>query len=643
MDDIDKPEQLSSLDKFKRRLDRRGSTQSDFKSTILPPKDFGVNKSWGDDELTSVDYGPAVAKKTNVLLWRLFWGSSVFFLATIAVAIYVLFFSANIVSGNNIDILVKGPNQIRSGDELGLQTTVVNKNKVTLNYVDLVFSYPPGTMDPLSPNQELPIWREKIGNLSPGQKVDIASRAVIFGGQNTTRDVKITLEYRIPDSNALFTKEKTYTVMIGASSLDLSLQMPAEVNIGKEFTGTLKIVSNAESLLRNCTIRIEWPAGLNFKKSEPSPVESDNVWFLGDLIPGAEKEISFTASLSGQSGDVKPFKILAGLASNGGRDEMTLEYGNLFQTINLRKDFVSADIYLADESGRDRAVFPGGKFAGDIAWINSLNDKVINSSIELELEGSLINKRSVRSASGFYNSINNSISWDQRVLPSLKTIPPDEGGQTSFTFSLLPLPAGTNSQGEEIKLKLTFRGTRIIGENQTEEIITQSEKAIKVSTLSHLSANAVYSIGPFKNTGPLPPVVDKETSYTVNWIVGNELNDLKNVTVRTTLPPLTKWLGAISPLDEKIVYNQASGEVVWDLGTVSAEGAGATASRKVSFQISFTPSLTQVGKTFNLTGGISLEGTDSVTGVPVSNTVPAVSTLLSTDPGFISSQSIISE
>lgn len=640
MEDPNKPEQLSSLDKFKRRLDRRGGSQSDFKSTILPPKDFGVNKAWGDDGFSSVDYAPVVAKKTNLFLWRLFWGSSIFFLVTIAVAVYVIFFSANIVSGNNIEILVKGSNQIRSGDELNLQTTIVNKNKVTLNYVNLVFNYPAGTMDPLSPNQELPVWREKIDNLNPGQTVDVASRAVIFGGQNTTRDIKITLEYRIPDSNALFTKEKIYTVTIGASSLDLALQMPAEVNIGKEFTGTLKIVSNAQSLLRNCAIRIEWPTGLSFKKSDPDPVEGDNVWFLGDLIPGAEKEISFTASLSGQNGDTKPFKILAGLASGGGKDDMVLEYGNLFQTINLRRDFVSADIFLADENGRDQAVFPGGKFSGDIAWVNNLNDNIINGSLELELEGALINKRTVRASSGFYNSLNNLISWDQRVLTGLKMIPPDEGGQTNFTFSLLPLPATPDPLGEKIKLKLIFRGTRIIGENQTEEVVTQTEKIVRVSTLSGLVANAVYSTGPFKNTGPLPPTVGEETSYTVNWAVSNDLNDLKNVTVRTILPPFVKWLGAISPLDEKIVYNQASGEVVWNLGTVSA---GATATKRASFQISFTPSLSHVGKTFNLTSQVSLSGTDAITGVSVSKTVPPLSTIINTDPSFTNDQSIISE
>jgi hypothetical protein len=634
MEDTTKPDQLSSLDKFKRRLERRGGESSQFKSTLLPTKNYKTNKAWGDDDFTSVDYRPAVAKKTNLFLWRLFWGSTIFFSATLAVAVYVLFFSANIVSGNNIDLLIKGPSQIRSGDELNLQTTISNKNKVTLNSVNLVFSYPPGTMDPLSPNKELPIWREKINDLGPGQSVDVSSRAVIFGGQNSNREIKVVLEYRIPDSNALFTKEKIYSVTIGSSSLDLGLQLPTEINIGKEFTGKLKVVSNAQSLLRNCTINFEWPVGFEFKDSDPPVVSGNNVWFLGDLIPGTEKEISFTGLLKGQSGDVKPFKVIAGFASGGGQDPITLEYGNIFQTINLRKDLVSADIFLADESGRDQVIFPGGSLTGDIGWVNNLNDEIINASFQLKLEGALINKRTVKAPSGFYNSINNTISWDERSLKALKKIIPSDGGQTSFSFGLLPLAYKTDRQGEELKLSLIFTGTRLTGENQTEEVVTQSEKTIRVSTFAELENRTIYSVGPFKNVGPLPPKVGQETTYTVTWAVKNTINDLGNVKVRTVLPSPIKWLGSISPLDEKVVYNQTSGEVVWDLGTVEAGTGDSLPTRQLYFQVSLLPSLSQVGNPVNLTREVTLTGKDLFTGVEISRSVSAGTTNLSADPVF---------
>jgi hypothetical protein len=635
--------ELSSLDKFKRRLDRQGGSQSDFKSTILPAKDFKVNKGWGDDDLTAADYRPAVAKKTNTFLWRLFWVSSLFFLATLVVAIYVLFFSTNIISGNNINILIKGPAQIRSGDELNLQITVINKNKVKLTEVSFAITYPTGTMDPLVTNQELPMRREKMADLGPGQTAEVASRAVVFGGQNTTQEIKIVMSYHIPESNALFTKEKTYTVQIGSSSLDLRLGLPTDINVGKEFTGTLKVVSNAQSLLRNATIKFEWPAGFNFKTSDPAPVSGDNIWFLGDLVPGTEREINFTGSLTGQSGDVKSFKILAGLASGGGRDPMSTEYGNLFQTVNLRKDFVTAGIYLADESGRDPLIFPGGNFTGDIAWINNLSDKIINGNFDLKVNGALINKRKVQAENGYYDSINNLIFWDERTVAGLKQIPPDEGGQTSFSIGLLPLASGAIAHNSEIKLDLTFRGTRIVGDNQTEDVVTETSKTLKISTMASLKIDGTYQIGPFKNIGPLPPKVGKETTYTINWAVANTANDLGNVVVKTILPSSVKWLNNISPLDEKVVYNQTSGEVVWNLDTVLAGTGSDLPVRKVSFQVSLLPSLSQVGKMSDLTGNITLTGRDTFTGAIINRNLPAINTLITSDPNFTNGQEKVTE
>ncbi len=638
MADINKPDELSSLDKFKRRLDRRGGRQSDFKSTLLPTKDFKVNKSWDDDEFTAVDYRPAVAKKTNRFLWYLFLGSALFFLATMAVAVYVLFFSSNIVSGNNIDLLITGPAQIRSGDEVDLQTAIVNKNKVVLNNVNLVITYPSGTMDSLSPNTGLPMWREKINDLNPGQTINIASRAVVFGGQNTTQTIKIVMEYHIPDSNALFTKEKDYIVTIGSSSLNLNLNLPTEINVGKEFTSTLKIVSNAQSLLRNCTIKFTWPAGFTFKTSDPAPVSGNDTWFLGDLVPGTEKEINFTGTLAGQSGDAKSFKVSAGLATNGGQDQMSLEYGDLFQTVNLRKDLVSAGIAVADQYGHDPIIYPGGNVKGNLGWLNNLNDEVIDGTVQLELSGDSIDKRQVQAGNGFYDSNSNTLSWDERSLADLRSIAPSSGGQANFVIGILPLSSGSVAHNSEINLKLTWRGTHVIGSNQTEDVVTEAIKTLKISTLANLVADGVYHLGPFTNTGPLPPTVGQETTYTVNWTVTNTINDLNNVMVRTILPPSVKWLGAVSPLDEKVSYNQTSGEVVWNLGKVTAGTGGESPARHVSFQISLLPSLSQLTTSPGLTGNVEMSGQDAFTGATISQSVPPITTIISADPNFVQGQ-----
>ncbi|MCX6712329.1 MAG: hypothetical protein NT041_01405, partial [Candidatus Vogelbacteria bacterium] len=181
------------------------------------------------------------------------------------------------------------------------------------------------------------------------------------------------------------------------------------------------------------------------------------------------------------------------------------------------------------------------------------------------------------------------------------------------------------------------------GDNQTEEVVTEATKTLKISTLATLTSNSTYQLGPFKNTGPLPPQVGQETTYTINWTVANTSNNLEVVTVRTTLPQSVKWLATVSPLDERVVYNQTSGEVVWNLDTVVAGTGGDLPVRRVSFQVSLLPSLSQIGKTVDLTGQTILAGKDVFTGAMINQILPAVTTRFSSDPSFIRGQEVISE
>jgi hypothetical protein len=83
--------------------------------------------------------------------------------------------------------------------------------------------------------------------------------------------------------------------------------------------------------------------------------------------------------------------------------------------------------------------------------------------------------------------------------------------------------------------------------------------------------------------------------------------------------------------------------VVWELGTVKAGSIDELSTRKVFFQISLLPSLSQVGKSFNLIDVVRLSGRDLFTGAMIQRSVTAVSTRLSSDPSFINGQEIISE
>lgn len=632
-------EDEESLDRFKRRLERNVKDPLTLKPTRVPRATFNVRRNWDDEGGDLSTLSTQGEKVSGRWLSKFFWATLIFFLATVAVAFYVLFYSTNIVSGNNIDLEIKGPTQIRSGEELNLETTIRNRNKITLNNVSLTITYPAGTVDSLETAKDLPLGREVVPDLNPGQSAVVGSRAVIYGDQNSSQKIIFKIEYHIPDSNAVFTKEAEYQVLIGSGTVDLTYDLPAEINSGKVFSSNLRITSNSKTVLRQVAVKLEYPAGFNFESSDPNPTAGQQVWFLGDLAPGVSRNIKINGSLSGQNEELKPFKVSVGLDKTEGTGNLSPLYGSLSKTINLKKDFVAVAIDLGGQS----SLTPGDILKGTINWDNNLSDKVINGSLELFLSGSAIDKRTVDSNNGFYNSLTNSILWDKTTIPDLGLVNPGEGGQAKFSLETLPLGSLPGGAIPAVNLRLVFKGTRVTSGAQDEDIVSEAAKSLKIGTLARFASGGAYFVGPFKNTGPIPPKVGEETTYTVTWSVTNPTNQIKQARVVGNLPTYVKWLSSISPLDEKVIYDKTNNEVAWNLGTIDPGTVDGGPSRQVSFQLSITPSLSQVNEAVELIKNISFGGTDAVTGVKINLSAPAISTRLTADPSFVSGQEKVVE
>ncbi|MFA6476505.1 MAG: hypothetical protein WCV68_03790 [Candidatus Paceibacterota bacterium] len=623
-------EDEESLDRFKRRLERNVPVPLNLRPTRLPRATFNVRRNWDEEGADLSTLKTEEKVPGGRWLNRFFIGTLIFFLATLAVAFWVLFYSTNIVSASNIDLEVKGPTQLRSGEELNLETTVRNRNKVTLRDVSLTITYPAGTVDSLETIKDLPLWREPIVDLDPGQSAIVGSRAVIYGAQNSTQKIVLKIEYHIPDSNAIFTKELEYQVLIGSGTIDLSYDLPAETNSGKTFSSDLRLSSNSKSVLRQVALKIEYPAGFDFQSADPSPTAGEQVWYLGDLAPGSVRDIKIVGSLSGQSEELKSFKVIVGLDKTGGTGDISSEYGNLFKTVNLKKDFISVGLNLSGKT----SLTPGESLDGGINWANNLPDKVIDGSLELFLSGGSLDKRTVDSSNGFYNSLTNSILWDKTTIPDLGLINPGDKGLSSFSFKVLPASQFSGGNIPPIGLRLVFKGTRVSSDQLSEDIVSETEKSLKIGTLVQFASVGTYFVGPFKNTGPLPPKVGEETTYTITWSITNPTNSVKQARVMGNLPNYVKWLSSVAPLDEKVRYDKTNNKVVWDLGTIEPGATSGLPSRQASFQLSIVPSLSQVGELVDLIKTISFEGIDSVTGAKTVLSVPVVDTRLSTDPSF---------
>ncbi len=607
------------LDELARRLDQGDMADARLKRSKLSNPVSTVPTEWSEDLVA--DYGERGDSRTWLWLKRLLIGASLFFVVAAAIAVFVIFSGSNIISNTNIDLAVTGPVSIKAGEEANWQLTIINHNSSVLQSARLLLDYPPGTRSNQNIQQELLHETINLSDIAPGAMVNQIARALVFGPANSSSGIKATLEYRLANSSAIFTKEAVYNFTISASPVNLSLGLPTEINSGRDLTLDVKIISNSPSVLANVLLSLNYPPGFSFREASIPATKGNNIWSLGDLPVGIEKHIVIHGVLDGQDEELKTFQATVGLADSRTADKVAVIYSNLTQSLAIRRPFVGLSLTLNDQPGslNDLVFDPGSQLSGQLTWINNTPGVVSNLRIKLALVGSIYDRRSVNVNNGFYRSTDNTIIWDKSLINSLATLTPGAGNQTSFSFSLLPSLAlqGAIANNPQLEIIGTIIGERLTDNNQSETVSTEIHKIIRLRSVVALAAKTSYANGPFTNSGPRPPKVNQKTTYTLTWSVTNPSNDLSGVLVSTILPPYVTWLETISPPSEKLTYNEKDHSVVWELGAVPARTGFEIPTRAVSFQVALIPSLSQISQSPPLSGALNLIGTDNFAGTKV--------------------------
>ncbi len=626
----------SKIERFKKALySRNEDLLPKEERSSIPERNIEVPKTWGDEQSFQFTQQNMAKTSKNSFFNKFLLGSLIFFGASLAVAAFIFFGGINLISSNNLDIRIVAPSSISSGEELPIGLSVVNANRTDLEGVVLFIDYPEGSQE-IDGDKVLTHEKINLGKVTKGGTAEHSIRSLLFGEKDSIKTFVFRIEYKVKGSNATFSKEKTYDVSIGSSPLLFEINYPKEINSGQEVRMVINITSNSSVVLKNSLIKVDYPYGFTYKSSSMKPLRDNSIWNIGDLKNGDKKTLEVVGVLIGQNEEEKTFKISAGVQSSDNSKDFDTNLVEESATVAIKKSFF--DIQLSSSGGEAREA--GQNVPIIIRWKNTLPDKIYNAKIEAKLSGSALNRTDVLVGNGgFYQSIDNLVLWDKNGEEDLAQITPSGGSQVSLTLVSIKDPATLRkikNPHMDVHVKMTGERTDL------DSSVVSSEADIVIKIISNLSltSKTYRSIGQMVNTGPVPPKAEKETTYTVNWILTNTTNDLSGTVVKTKLPTGVSWKGEFSPLSEKITYDPDSRTVSWNVGNVSA-GVGFNYSPKeVSFKVGIIPSISQVTTSPAITGDINATANDTYAGVPLNVNSRALTTEFA-DPTFKPADGIV--
>ena len=621
------------IELMRKRLYSRGGSVSGITRHRLRDRSPDARRSWEENTVqgnSMLAKGVAQGERHKKTLVFFVIFSIIFFVAAVGFSVFYFLQGSNLISTDNVDIIIEGPTAIAGGEELKLEIEIVNRNSIPLELADMIVEFPDGTRSATDVTKALPRYRESLGTVPSGERVRKNVNAVLFGAENTPIDITVTVEWRAENSNAIFYTEKTYELTLSSSPLGVAVRSEEEAVSGQEMSFLVTIVSNSDARIEEAALAAEFPFGFSFSSSDPSAASS-GIWHLGDIDPGEEKVVRIRGIMAGQENDERTFRFKVGVLSEKNDAVLGAAFSESVVPVVIRSPFLATTFALNGSTDSTLAIPYGEQARVDLTWENTTGGRITNAIIEARLSGSSLNPASVNVDQGFYQSANNTIVWDQRTNSELGSISEGGKGRVSFSFSSFGGQGGSSFKNPEIAIDVSVRGIRVDEEGVPEEVESSISRTVRVSSFSALSAATLHSSGPFTNTGPVPPRANIETTYTVKLSLTNFNNSLSDVRVIGTLPAYIRWIGAISPSGERVVYSPVGGAVSWNIGDLPAGVGVDLPVREVYFKVALTPSVSQIGSTPNIISNLRMTGIDRYSKAEISADAGTITTELKTE------------
>jgi len=556
--------------------------------------------------------------------------------AVVSIAGFFIFNRGQGRTENDIKLAISAPKTVASGEEIELEITYLNQDKVAVKEADLTILYPDGFYfshsDPQAQNEAHTFW--KLGEIASGAGGRVKIYGQVIGEIDVTKTFQVSLSYTPVNFSSVFEEKEAYSLEITSSIVDLSLGAPLRIVSGQDTEIKIQYKNNSELALSNLKIMATYPEGFSLKETDPKPQEGQHSWLVDKLSKKEEGTITLHGIFQGEPGETKEFSVQLGLILEDGEFRLQAEKSAL---VFLVKPELNLQLTV-NESNQELVTDLGDPLEFKVTYQNA-------SEVELKnivLKAEFVSEADILDFSRITDPQNGkieekTITWEAAEIPEFSSLVPQAEGEFSFTIPTY----STLSPREETDRNFSVTSSVKVFSMETEEIKGNFEKMsesnqvkISINSKVNLEAEGRYYSEEFEKlgSGPLPPEVGETTVYRIFWSVSNLYNDIEDVELTTVLPKDVFWTGrASSGTGDSLSFDPADRRVTWKINRLPANTGQLFPVAESSFEVSITPKAKQEGKLMVLTNESELQARDSFTNQDISISDNLITTDLEND------------
>lgn len=524
-------------------------------------------------------------------------------------AVVLQFFQPTSFTDNIVFDATVAPRAVVSGAPSTLVIRYTNNTDAELLDAELRLAYPNHfLLQELSIDEAL-VDDESItlGDIPVGGTGTVRVRGVMFGdvGGEQTFTSSLSFAYMDDEETRFAQKNSSHTFTPESSTLALALSLPDRLVAFQDVEGTISYQNTGDIDFPVISIEPEWPEGFSYAFADETL--TNNIFSLPAIEAGTEGSLSFTGYL-GDVGEEVTFVFHPSFTF----DEELYRQETLVHTAPVVPPQVQVQ-QLIDKS----TIRPGANAVFTLSYENTGEHTVTDVVV------------GVQSDSPFFSS-------DVYTAESLPSLDPGERGTVEVIVPLRSFiyPTETSTY-ENLTLSTETTASYTLGDGSGQRVHTFSDGISTTLTspvLLESFARYATASGDQLGRGPLPPRVDRETKYWIFWHLGGTTNPLTSISLEGTLGPNVTFTGRQSTSHNSgVTYDPDTKTVSWSSSSLPPTLDPSSSIAGVAFEVSLTPSESQLGTIPTLMNGIRMTGRDAQTGAFVSTSGSTITTNLPSD------------
>ncbi len=511
----------------------------------------------------------------------------------------------------NVNISVDVPQTVASGGEAVYTITVQNNDSQKLTNMTLELTYPDGeTYENSSPQaQNISGSMFTVPDLISGQNAVVIVKTKVTGNVNDQKTLDIKLHYQYPNFSLQFVKDQTSTITLLASNVMIELDGPATTNNAQLVLYTIKYQNNSGADMQNTRIKMVYPDGFSFASATPPPDSGTDTWDIGTLANSGQGNIqiqgTFNSSNPGESKTAQAEFLVLG--SDG---QYSVQNTSSFVTaISSLPLLVTQSL---EQANSNNVINPGDTLNFTVHYQNNASTVATGVNVQVTLNSKAVDLSSIRTQGGQVN--NNTILWNASGVPQLQSLSPSQSGDLSFSVKI------NNPAVKDSSKNLTLVSSIQIQSNEYSSAFPGGQLNLKISSPSKISTVLSFV------SGQLPPEVGKTTVYKVHFALSNSSNDFSNG-VLTAFIPSGFIAGSVTGAElANAQFDPSTNKLTWNVGSLPANTGRFSQPRVLEFQITLSPSSSQVNQSPTLVNTINFTANDLFTSQAVNISADDITT-----------------